>query len=99
MESYLWERERRDELEKEVPDGTIFIEVVGSQVATSKQGYIAFTIAMEHEMYKQMRIPIGIDTTLKSLKEILSKHWKTRELKRANKPKGSNITKKRNRKK
>lgn len=74
MESYLWERERKAELEKEVPDGCYKISDSKSLIAyTGKLGFINYTILMEDQLYKQLNLVIGIDTTLAHIREMLKK--------------------------
>lgn len=72
MEEYLWEKERRAELEKEVPDGCYKVSDGATLIAyTGKLGFIQYTLIMEKELYSQLKLNIGIDTTLARIREML----------------------------
>lgn len=102
--TYLWQNEREKELLLAIPQGA-YGSIDGSVVSgyTGRLGLIAYSLILEDQVYKQLKIVIGIDTPLAVVRERVAAYFAEKEEKYTNPKKGArrfkktNITKKRKR--
>ena len=68
----LYQKEYKEELEKELPDDMYNISPVGkSKIFTGKGGYIEYSIIMQSELIKYLKIDVDNNTSLTELRNKL----------------------------